>query len=75
MKSETKFDVIVTGVVYLSVCTDAVGREEIERLANFERPTGVGPWRLSENKHFTTGHTNPCVCERDPARQHWLLSC
>lgn len=76
MKLLAKFDILKIGLCYMSVCTNVENPIEIEKLANAEHPSGVRtPWRLSKDKYFATGHTNPCVCEQDPTRKHYLLGC
>lgn len=72
---EPLFDIIFTGLVSLSVCTN-LSIPEMEERANIEAPTGISyGWKLSESKTFATGQTNPCVCEKDPTRKHYLLHC
>jgi len=63
------------GLCYASVCAPAdMSIELIERSANLQVPTGVGPWKLVDES-FTTGETNPHDCERGPAHLHYLLAC
>jgi hypothetical protein len=48
----------------------------VEAEVNRTHPTGISsPWRLSENETFKGGENNPCVCEHDQTRLHWLLNC
>jgi len=72
-----KFDIYANGLVFMSVCASKeMTREEIERRANEESPTGLNHgWSISEDKTFKTGESMPCDCEADKTRQHWLLSC
>ena len=32
-------------------------------------------WGVSGDACFRTGQTNPCSCEDDPNRKHWLMEC
>lgn len=76
MKLLAKFDILSIGLCYMTVCTNVESPIDIEKLANAEHPSGVSsPWRLSTDKNFATGHTNPCACEHDGGRKHYLLSC
>jgi len=48
----------------------------VETQVNADHPTGIDSrWQLNEADHFADGNTNPCPCEQDGERQHWLLSC
>lgn len=63
------------GLFYLSICVPAeMSVEEIERAANANEPTGVNPWKISSDKFFT-GQDNPCPCDKQSGRKHYLLSC
>lgn len=65
------------GIVCASVCAPRdLPIEQVEDDVNRQHPTGISSrWKLSEDDHFATGQTNPCPCEKDPERQHWLLNC
>lgn len=63
------------GLVYLSACAPKeLTAEEVEAQMNEDNPTGVTPWKVGDAR-FRTGEPNPCACEHDPGKQHWLLSC
>jgi hypothetical protein len=66
-----------SGLCCMSVCADKrLTREEIERLANLQSPTGIGsPWKISSDDHFRAGNPNPCPCNVDGSRVHYLLNC
>jgi hypothetical protein len=69
------FDVYVMGIVHASVCTDLPVDAATARL-NAEHPTGIdSAWQPSTDSTFLGGQPNPCVCERDPTRKHFLFSC
>lgn len=64
------------GICFASVCAPVgMTLAEIERLANLQVPTGVGPWRKSHDEAFANGSPNPCPCEMTSSRVHYLLSC
>ena len=65
------------GFAYCSVCVpEDMPRAEIEAAVNAAHPAGtwVG-WRISEDLNFRQGKPNPCQCEDDAARRHYLLNC
>jgi len=72
-----KFTVYANGCVCMSVCASKeMSREEVERRANEETPTGLDRgWHISEDATFKGGEPMPCVCECDENCQHWLLNC
>lgn len=65
------------GLCHASVCAPAgMTIAEIERQVNRELPTGIAsPWKKDEAPTFANGASNPCPCEQDSARVHYLLSC
>lgn len=65
------------GICFASVCAAKdVSVEEIEREVNLAHPTGLDHgWKFSREDHFTLGETNPCRCNTDPDRLHFLLDC
>jgi hypothetical protein len=65
------------GLCMASVCAPGhLDAEQVADAANIERPTGISSrWRVSDDPQFRTGQTNPCPCEQDSSRRHWLLSC
>jgi len=70
-------EVYSIGIVYLSVCAkNTKSIEEITEFVNDNHPTGIeSNWVKSEDTHFKGGQTNPCTCERDDTRQHFLFNC
>ena len=73
-------DVIVysEGVIACSVCVPKeMTTEEIERIVNIEHPTQVSSdWKISKDTHFACELlTNPCICDDDSERKHYLLNC
>jgi len=71
-----KFNIYASGFVCMSVCASKeMSREEVETRANSENPTGISPWRISEDTTFKGGEPMPCVCDADETCQHWLLNC
>jgi hypothetical protein len=69
-------EVYSNGIVHCSVCTTIKGRRELVRRVNAVNPTGTRhKWAISKDKTFRTGQPNPCQCDNDPARQHYLMEC
>lgn len=60
----------------MSVCAPAdMDREQVERLANIESPTGLSrPWKIPD-KPFSGGESNPNPCDNEEGRLHYLLCC
>lgn len=80
--SDTKapFDhvhIYVSGVVACSVCVPKeTTREEIVAAVNAKHPTGLNHgWDIDETPAFSGGQSNPCVCEQDAGRLHYLMVC
>ncbi len=69
------FDAYNVGIVHASVCTDLPVDEATARL-NAEHPTGIeSKWHPSAEPTFLGGQPNPCACEHDATRKHYLFSC
>lgn len=75
--SKSDFEIYSYGPICMSVCVaKTMSREDIELRANLESPTGIeSPWRISEDETFKGGESNPCQCEDDPERMHYLMGC
>lgn len=69
--------VYATGLCAASVCApNDMHPDEVARLTNISRPTGIeSQWQLSTDKTFKGGEPNPCVCEQDNTRLHYLMVC
>lgn len=65
------------GLCAASVCVDAsLNRDEIEREVNLLEPTAISSrWVVSDAPNFANGPPNPCVCEQDTTRLHYLMEC
>lgn len=65
------------GLCFASVCAPRdASIEEIEAEVDRQHPTGLDHgWRLSREAYFQGGQSNPCTCNDDPTRTHWLLDC
>ncbi len=77
MKSEMeKITVYASGIVCMAVCVEVkTQREEIEREANRQLPTGIKSlWEITDES-FDEGNPNPCPCNDSPGRLHYLLHC
>jgi hypothetical protein len=69
-------DVYTVGLVHASVCTDLDDPDEIAREVNAKHPTGISSaWKISDAPTFSGGQPNPCPCDRDPDRKHYLMVC
>jgi hypothetical protein len=66
-----------SGWVCCSVCVPKDWPiEEIERQVNAESPTGLDHgWKVSDDPTFSSGQPNPCPCENDQSRLHYLMNC
>jgi hypothetical protein len=70
-------EIYSSGLCCASVCApkDMEG-DQVADAVNAKRPTGISSrWEISEDKQFKSGEPNPCTCETDPERRHWLLNC
>jgi len=65
------------GIVSCSVCAiNELSVEQVTQQVNIDSPTGIqSNWELAEDTHFKEGKTNPCECENDPNRKHYLFHC
>lgn len=65
-----------TGVCTCSVCVPGDWtRKRVVAETNLNNPTGLDSrWRIARTK-FTTGENNPCTCNMDGTRKHYLLHC
>lgn len=64
------------GICTASACAPAdMAGEDVAHAVNGQHPTGVGPWKISDDPVFSGGQPNPCECNTDPGRKHWLLNC
>lgn len=79
MNDDTENEVIIyyTGVIHISVCAPVgLPIEAVCDEANRQHPTGISSrWGRSERHAFVGGEPNPCPCQDDARRQHWLLAC
>ena len=69
--------VYTSGLVCCLACVPAgTPREDIEREVNRANPTGLDRgWKLSSDEKFASGEPNPCACNSDTRRMHYLLEC
>lgn len=76
MANEPKFfEAYNIGFVCASICTNMTVEEATEEL-NAQHPTGISSqWQPSEDKTFVGGQPNPCPCDQDPNRKHYLFNC
>lgn len=65
------------GVVCCSVCAPAdMDGDAVAAEVNRAHPSGTeSGWSVSQDETFRTGQPNPCACEADPSRRHWLMDC
>lgn len=66
-----------TGVCHCSVCAPGdMPIEEIVEQVNDRHPTGIeSRWEHSSDSTFHGGAPNPCQCDLDGARMHYLMVC
>lgn len=76
---QDRTDVIVyaSGIVACSACAPkTMDRAEVESQVNAKVPTGLDHgWSISPDEKFKSGQPNPCQCEDDESRVHYLLNC
>lgn len=79
MKMSEPYDVVIygSGLVACSVCAPAeMDPLKVEERVNQIHPTGiVSPWSVSSDEHFNSGQPNPCECEKESGRLHYLMEC
>ena len=64
------------GIVHCSVCTPKeMTREEVVAAVNNNAPTGLSHGWLIDSKKFASGQENPCICEHNVDRLHYLMVC
>ena len=61
-------DVVVyaSGLQYASICVP-------KDLSGDSINSSSDNWFISKDKEFVSGHPNPCPCELDPNRIHYLM--
>jgi hypothetical protein len=66
-----------SGIVSCSVCASGkLPKREVESEVNRINPTGIGSrWKISKDKTFSSGESNPCTCGKYKNRKHYLLNC
>jgi len=73
-----EYDCIVYrfGLVHSSVCVPkAMPVADVVHNTNLEHPTGLNHgWTIAPDP-FRTGEPNPCACNTDPERLHYLMVC
>lgn len=71
----TKIDIYAVGLCSMSICTDKKTTiKEIEEEANASHPTGIkSRWKISGK--FSDKQHNPCACDLDANKLHYLLKC
>lgn len=65
------------GIFYLTACAPAdMDGQAVEGEVRRRAIAGTSHgWRLSKDPTFSGGQTNPCVCDQDDTRKHWLFAC
>lgn len=69
--------VYTAGICSASVCAPKeMSVEAVTEELNATHPTGIeSRWSLSTDPTFATGQPNPCPCEINPLRLHYLFAC
>lgn len=67
-------EIYSNGPVYCSICTSLKDAGEIEAMVNMLNPAKGLTWAIVD-EDFRTGESNPCECDEDPGRMHYLLAC
>jgi hypothetical protein len=65
------------GLCHCSVCAPKnMLREQVETETDLAHPTGLDHgWKISGDETFKGGETNPCRCDQDGERLHYLMVC
>lgn len=65
------------GLCHCSVCAPKdMPPHEVEAGANIAHPTGLDHgWRVAGVSTFKGGEPNPCECNSDKSRLHYLMVC
>jgi hypothetical protein len=73
----SQIDCYAVGFCYMSVCAPKnFSPDDLELIANLRHPTGIErKWRVSNDREFASGHPNPCQCEGNADKMHYLLEC
>lgn len=68
--------VYAEGMLACSVCAAAdLNADQVAELVNRLNPAGTtNGWGIADEP-FATGSPNPCPCDDNPGRRHWLLYC
>ncbi len=73
-ESNGHLEVYSSGLFHCSVCTDITDREEILKILNKQFPCGTdNGWMHSTDTHFAQGAPNPCPCDDQEDRMHYLM--
>jgi len=70
-------EIYANGLCACSACAPGdMDAAQVAAAVNDANPTGIDSrWSVSADPFFRTGEPNPCPCNDDAARQHWLLEC
>lgn len=64
------------GLCHASACAPAeLTAEQVSDAVNASHPTGIASRWQHAAEPFVSGQPNPCACEQDADRRHWLLQC
>lgn len=76
-KEKCRTQIIGEGLFYLTACAPIeMTGDDVEREVRSQAIAGTSRgWRLSDDETFSGGQPNPCVCDQDPSRKHWLFDC
>lgn len=72
--TEDVLHVIASGLCFKSVCVP-VDWDHDKILSNVFPAGTTRGWQISKDPKFATGDTNPCQCEQEDDRIHYLLDC
>lgn len=65
------------GLCHCSVCVPKdMPRREVELATDIAHPTGLDHgWKIDPSPAFKGGEPNPCRCNKDESRLHYLMVC
>lgn len=70
-------NIYLWGLVSLSCCAPSdMLLDDVTQAVNLQHPTGLSHgWEFAADEDFVSGDLNPCQCEQDDTRLHYLFHC
>lgn len=72
----SNIDIYLKGLIHCSVCAPKeMPVAELEAAVNTKCPTGIASSWVRSELAFKSGEPNPCACNKDSGRLHYLMNC